>query len=344
MVFVGVFLTDFFLNLINASDALRAETGLYMRIQFIGSATQSFRMSTGTALQAAGDPIVPLRATTVSRLIHIILAPFLIFGWGIFPEMGLAGTALATVLAQTAGIGMNIYALMSGQSRLHLSFTGNRVDFPLIWRQVTIGAPASVRGTKRATSQLALLGIAAPLGDAALAAYALTRRLEMFSNFGGGGIAQASGVMVGQNLGAGSVSRARQAIRWALLYVSIMKSTIIALFWLFPYAPILLFMQDPAVVDLTVHWVRIQLFAALAQGLMQVLQESFMGAGDTLAPMIVTLIGVWVFEVPLAWFLCTQTSLGPFGIAYAAIVGFASRFLIFGAYYFYGRWLHIKVI
>lgn len=343
MVLVGIFLTDFFLNLINASDALRDQTSLYMRVQFIGNATQNFRMSTGTALQASGEPIVPLRATTVSRLIHIGLSPFLIFGWWIFPEIGLAGSALANVLAQAVGVAMNMYALMGGHGRLKLTLRGNRLDPPLILRQVRIGAPASVRGTERATSQLALLGIVSPFGDVALAGYALTRRLEMFSNFGSGGIAQASGVMVGQNLGAGHAPRARQTVGWALMYVAAMKSTIIGLFWIFPFAAIMVFTKDPAVVDLTMHWVRIQLFGAFFQGLMQVFQESFNGAGDTLTPMVVTLFGVWCIEVPLAWFLCTQTSLGPVGIAYASILGFVSRTLIFMGWYFYGRWLNFKV-
>ena len=344
MVLVGVFFTNSFLTLIHASDALRSQTALYMQIQFIGNATQSFRMSTGTALQAAGEPLVPMRATAVSRTLHVILAPFLIFGWWIFPEMGLAGTALATVLAQTVGIVMNILALRSRQSRLHLQFKGNRVDPPLIWRQMKIGAPASVRGTERATSQLALLGIVSPFGDTALAAYALYRRLEMFSNFANQGLSQATGVMVGQNLGAGKPERAKQAIWWALGYNFSMNLVIRGLFWAFPVGIILVFTKNADVVALTVQWVRIQLFAAFFQGVMLVFQESFNGAGDTLAPMVNTLVGVWAVEVPAAFFLCTHTSLGPLGIAVAAILGFATRALAFVGYYFYGRWLRIKVI
>jgi putative MATE family efflux protein len=343
MVAVGFLLTDFFLNVIGVTDELRSETAWYMRIQFAGMATQGFRMTTGHALQASGEVIAPMRATMVTRLAHIALSPFLMFGWGWFPQMGLAGSALASVLAQTLGIGINLYALASGQSRLTLTLK-DRPDLPLIWRMLKVGAPASIRGTERATAQLALLAIAAPFGTVALAAYALTRRLEQFTNFGSGGIGQASGVMVGQNLGAKQPERAKKAVAWALLYVGTMKSFILVLFWLFPLVAITFFTRDPAVVDLTVQWVRIQLFGAVFQGLMQVFQQSFMGAGDTLAPMIVTLVGVWVFEVPLAWFLCTQTGLGALGIAFASLAGFGSRVLFFAPYYFHGRWLRIKLI
>ncbi len=344
MVFVGLFLTSIFLSLLGASDELRAQTALYMQVLFIGNASQGFRMSLSHALQASGEVIAPMRSTFVARILHLVLSPLLMFGWGWFPEMGLAGSAVATVIGQAAAIGINIYALSHGQSRLHLSLRGSRIDLPLIWKMLKLGAPASVRGTERTTSQLALLGIVAPFGDVALAGYALTRRLEQFTNFGSGGIGQASGAMVGQNLGAGSPSRARATVRWALLYVGVMKGIIAALLWSFPFAAIMIFTDDPAVLDLTAHWIRIQVFGAFFQGLMQVFQSSFMGAGDTLAPMIVTLAGVWLFEVPLAWYLCTQTSLGVLGIAYASIVGFGSRVLIFIPYYFYGRWLRIKLI
>ena len=344
MVLIGAFLTGLFLTWLGVSPELRAGTVLYMQIQFIGSATQSLRNLTGAALQAAGEPMVPMRATMVTRALHVVLSPFLIFGWGWFPEMGLPGSALATVLAQTAGIVINLVALTGGRSRLHFSLLGDRPDPPLVWRMVKTGTPASIRGLERGMSQLALLGFVAPFGDVALAGYALTRRLEQLTNFGSGGIAQASGVMVGQNLGAGQPDRAKKAIAWALLYVAGMKSFIMAFFWVFAATAIMIFSQDPAVVDLTVTWVRIQLFAALSMGMTIVLQESFNGAGDTLAPMVLTLAGVWLVEVPVAWFLCTQTGLGPLGIGWAAIAGFSARLFFSIPYYFYGRWLRIKVI
>lgn len=67
MLLIAVLGTHFFLSVVNASDALREKTALSMRTQFIGSATQNFRMSTGSALQAVGEPTVPLRATAASH-------------------------------------------------------------------------------------------------------------------------------------------------------------------------------------------------------------------------------------------------------------------------------------
>ncbi|MBM3947414.1 MAG: hypothetical protein FJ315_08490, partial [SAR202 cluster bacterium] len=190
LVIVGLVLTDVLMRAIGASAAVQAETGMYMRIQFIGMSTMSFRMMTAAALQASGDVVTPLKATTLTRIIHIALTPFLMFGWWWFPDLGLAGAALANVLAQLAGCALNFHALFTGRSRLHLSLKGYRADLPLIWRMLKLGAPASVGGLERATAQLALLRFVTPFGDVALAAYSITRRSEMFANFGGMGMGQ----------------------------------------------------------------------------------------------------------------------------------------------------------
>ena len=80
MVAVGLVLTDVLLRIIGASDAVKAETAMYMRVQFVGMATMSFRMMSAAALQASGEVVTPLKATTLTRLIHIGLTPFLMFG------------------------------------------------------------------------------------------------------------------------------------------------------------------------------------------------------------------------------------------------------------------------
>lgn len=343
MTIVGLFLTDFFLRIIGTTEAVHAETALYMQVQFIGMATQNLRTYTGRALQASGEVIIPLRATFVSRVIHISLSPFLIFGWGFFPHLGLAGASLAAVIAQSAGVAINGYALFKGQGLLHVTWSGNRLDLPVLGRMIKIGLPASIRGAERSMSRLALLGVATGFGDVALAAFSLTRQVENITGFAGGGIAQAAGVMVGQNLGANQPGRAKQAIWWAQAYVSIMNLFARGLFIVFPLAIIMIFTKNVDVIDLTVQWVRLQLIGSFFLGTMTVFQSAFMGAGDTMAVMIVTLIGVWGIEVPAAIFL-SHTSLGPLALGVGNILSMSSRSLFFFCYYFTGRWLRIKVL
>ena len=82
----------------------------------------------------------------------------------------------------------------------------------MIWQLVRISARASIHGSDWGVAHLILLRFLAPLRDVALAAYSITNRLQNFSNLGGNGIAQASGVKVEQNLGPGKLERAKQAM------------------------------------------------------------------------------------------------------------------------------------
>src|SRR5690606_37798836 len=153
--------------------------------------------------------ITPMKATAATRVVHITLSPCLVFGLWIFPDMGLPGAAMANVLAQLIGVVMNFNALFTGKSHLHLDFKGYRVDFPLLWRMVKLGAPAGVTGATQNLAQIVLIGLVAPFGDNTLAAYSLTRRVEMMIGAGTMGLGQGTGILVGQNLGAGRPERAK---------------------------------------------------------------------------------------------------------------------------------------
>ena len=154
LVTVGFILTNPLLRLMGLGDEVVAQAGGYMRFQFFAMSVMGLQRLTAGALQASGDSMTPLKAATVSRVGHLVMSPFLIFGWWWFPSLELAGAGAANLIAQIVGAGMNMAALMRGTSRLKLSLRGYYVDFPLIWRLLKIGIPASVTGAQRAVSQL----------------------------------------------------------------------------------------------------------------------------------------------------------------------------------------------
>jgi putative MATE family efflux protein len=343
MALIGLFLTDIALSAIGTSEAVHSQAALYMRIQFFGMTSIAFRMTAACILQASGDVIMPLRATTVTRVLHIVLSPCFMFGWWVFPEVGLAGAALANLLAQTVGAAINLYILFYGSSRLRLTLRGFHIDRGIIWQLLKIGAPASGTGMERALAQVLLMGIVAPFGDVAMAAYGMTRRLEMFANFGGQGVGQASGIMVGQNLGAKRPDRARRSVLWGLVFVTIFKLTIAIPLVFFPTYIVFIFTREAEVVALTANWMQILALAAVFMGLGVVFQQSFNVAGDTLTVMIVTFAEVMI-EVPLAWLFSIPLGVGPLGIAWGNAIGMGLRVAIFVPIYLKGTWLERKVI
>ena len=343
LVAVGLAFTDPLLRLMGLGDEVVRQAGGYMRLQFFAMSAMGLQRLTGGALQAAGDSMTPLKAATVSRVSHLALSPFLIFGWWIFPQMDLAGAGAANLIAQAAGLGLNMASLLRGSSRLKLSFRGYYVDYPMIWRVLKIGLPASVTGAQRAVSQLIMVFIVAPFGAGALAAFALSRRAENAVNHASRGLGRAAGALAAQNLGAGCKDRARLSLLWALGYAGIASVAAAALFWTFPDEVAAFFNPDADFVAQAARWLQILAVGYVAMNAVQVFTQGFNTTGDTFAPMVIMLSTMWLVELPLAFALSQYTPLAEYGAPWAIVIGMTLRTAAFAVHFARGKWLRVGV-
>ena len=343
MLGIGLFLTEPMLRLLGVSQEVTDIAAPYMRLQFAGQGFFAFQGLAGQALAAAGDTLTPMRSTLVTRVTKILLSPLLIFGVFGLPELGLVGAAIATMVGNCAGMVMNLRNLFLGRSRLHLRPSDYRLDARTMWQLLRIGIPASINGMERALAQILLVGLVAPFGDTALAAFTLTRRVEMFANLGGQGLGQASGTIVGQSIGAGRPERAKTTVMWAAGYAVAVTGTFSVIVFIFPHAFLSIFTSDPALLAEATIWLRIQCAGYVVTGLGNILTQSFMTAGDTGFPAFVTLATIWGVQQPVAYVLSRTADLDQYGIAWAVVIALASRLVIYVPYFFSGRWLRIRV-
>ena len=343
MVLIGVFLTEFLLGLLGVSDAVVAEGAMYMRIHLMGQGVMSFQMLANHALSAAGDTLTPVRAIAVGRVIHLILSPVLMFGLVGMPQMGLAGAAVGTIIAHSVSIAILWSILFRGTSRLHLRLSDYRFDGPMVRHLLKIGWPASITGMERSLAQLFLIRLVAPFGDIAVAAFTVTRRVEMFGQMGAHGLGMAAGVLVGQNLGAGKPERAKQTIRWAATYVALINAVLSGLMIAFPIVFLSLFSRDQEFLAVARPWLIIAAAGYVGLALGQVFQQSFQTAGATLAVMLITLGTMWGLELPLAWYLTRSAGVGQLGVAWAMLAVMLVRPLIYIPYYHWGHWMRVRV-
>jgi len=100
---IGIFLAESILMLLGVEPDVVTQGADYMRIMFIGAVTMSIFMMAQSAMQASGDAVTPMKISIGVRIFHVALCPFLIFGWWIFPEMGVSGAALTNVITQGVG-------------------------------------------------------------------------------------------------------------------------------------------------------------------------------------------------------------------------------------------------
>jgi len=294
-------------------------------------------------MQASGDAMTPMRISITYRIFHVALCPFLIFGWWIFPRMGVSGAAITGVISLTLGTTLGLWVLFSGRSRLKLTLSNFRIDLDIIWRIVRIGIPSSVVLVQRNISGLLLVWIMTPFGTLAVAAHTLIQRIMMFVTMVGMGLGRGAGVLVGQNLGAQQPERAEKSAWLAVGFAEAIMVVVSVLMLVWPGSVIHIFTNDPELVDVAVIFLRIGIAGYIVMSFSAVLAQCLSGAGDTLPPMIITLACTWVVTLPLAYFMSQIPNLGVNGVRWAMVIAMFVRAIAHVAYFRTGRWKRKRV-
>jgi putative MATE family efflux protein len=280
----------------------------------------------------------------VFRVIHIGLSPFLIFGWSFFPRLGVIGAAATGVFSQGVGASLGLWILSSGRTRLRLSMRRFRLDLDMIWRMVKIGIPASIMGTQRGISQFVLMWSMSPYGTLAVAAQSLQQRVDMLVMNPLMGMGQASGVLVGQNLGAKQEERARKTAWMATFWATIITcACALAVLFYGEFIISALFSSDPDLLPISATFLRISAVSWLAMGFTSILQQSISGAGDTMIPMLVSFMTIWLFQLPLAFIIPRVTGLGEYGVRWGMVIATVVGAIAYTIYFSKGRWAKKKV-
>ena len=340
---IGVLLAESLLILMGLEADVIAEGAVYMRIMFIGWITMSFWIMAEAVIQASGDTVTPMRAAIFAMFLQLALAPFLVFGWWIFPRMGVSGAALANLFSQSLGTTICLRALFTGRTRLRLTLSNFRLDLNIIWRIMKIGIPASIMGMQRSLGNLAVMWFMSPFGTLAVAAHSLSQRIETFLLINGMSMGQAAGVLVGQNLGADQPERAERSgwLATGLVEGFMVACSVAILLW--AESIIGIFSTEPGLVEIGSTFLRIATAGYLVMGFVTILQQCLSGAGDTVPPMLVSLIMVWLVQLPLAFFLPRVTGLGVYGVRWAIVAGMVTGAVAYIIYFRLGRWKRKKV-
>ncbi len=314
MLLVAFFLVDPILKLFGATGDVFIYAGEYLKINFAFAISIFIFVGINFALRGSGDAKTPLYALIIANILNIILDPMLIMGYGPFPAMGVAGSAIATVLTRGIGVLFLLRHLLFGHSTLHLKLKYLKPLPPLMKRIVSIGSFASLQVFIREVSFLFLMRLVTSFGHVTLAAYGIGARLRMLIIVPGNGFAGAAAVLVGQNLGAGRPKRAQKAAWRTVAYYELILIPIIIVFLVFAPSLVRFFNDHPEVVTIGssyLHYLALT-FPFLAFSL--ILGQAMNGAGDTKVPTIVNAIGQLGFRIPFAYFFALVVKMGYKGI------------------------------
>jgi putative MATE family efflux protein len=340
---IGIFLAEPILLLLKLSDDVVRQGADYLRIVFASNAVMFLRMMAESGMQSAGDPVTPMKITIFFRFLHIVMCPFFVFGWWIFPQLGVIGAAVTNLISQSIGLVLSIWVLSTGRTHLHVSFKEFRIDFGLIWRIVKIGIPASIMGVQMALGGFVLINFLSPFGTNAVAAHTIWQSVDMLLMMPIWGLGMAAGILAGQNLGAGKPERAVKGGWIAVLMSEAIMFIFVVVMFFWAEGVVRIFNSEPGLVAIGATFLRIASVGYLLLGFYLVFQNCISGAGDTILPMIISLVGTWLLQIPLAHFLPKVANLGVYGVRWAIVISMFMGATAYTIYFVMGRWKHKKV-
>jgi putative MATE family efflux protein len=272
------------------------------------------------ALRGSGNVKVPATVTLVGALVLIPASPLLIFGFGPVPRLGIQGAGIAFAVYYCGAMLFLLRYMASGRAGLTFKFVP--LQGRLFADILRVGIPTAVNTVLTNLTVILVTGAVGLFGTTALAAYGISSRLDYVMIPILFGLCTAVLTMVGVNIGAGQIARARQ-IAWTSSMVGMALTGSIGLIVaLFPLLWLHLFSHDGEVLRLGTIYLRIVAPAYAALGFGFVVAFAAQGAGHVLWPFVASVTRI-LFAAGLGWI-----AVGYFGAGMAALASMVAASLV----------------
>jgi putative MATE family efflux protein len=295
--------------------------------------------------RGAGNAAIAMKSLWIGNVFNIVLDPCLIFGIGIFPEMGIEGAAVATVTGRSIAVIYQVYHIVKNSGTLQIRLKDFVRDVTIIKSLVKIASPATFQFIIASASWIFLAAMVASYGNAASAGYQTAIRLMIFFILPAWGLSNAAATLVGQNLGAKMPDRAEQAVKLVGLYNVVFMAVVSAAFLIFARPLVRFFIPatSPDQIMYAAHALQFVSSGYIFYGIGMVLNQAFNGAGDTATPTWVYFFGFWMFQVPFAYFVHKYTWLEVNGVFLA--VPLAETLMSIAIYILFrrGNWKKVEI-
>lgn len=342
--FLGWYFASDLLGWMGASSTTQMKGTRFVQIMMGGSLVIMLLFLINGIFRGAGNAAMAMKSLWLANIANIILCPVLIRGLGPIPAMGLEGAAWATTIGRGLGVLYQLYHLFKGNQLMRLKRRYFNPDKEVIVGLLKIAAPGVLQFVVGSCSWIFLAQLVATTGgDTGSAGYQTAIRLMMFFILPAWGMSNAAATLVGQNLGAQQPQRAEQSVYTTMLYNVIFMAMVSLIFVLLGNWMAAFFTSDPAVQQVAVQASRIIATGYVFYGIGMVLMNTFNGAGSTMTPTIINLVGFWLIQIPLAYFLAKTMQWGPAGVFWA--IPIAETSMTVGSYILFrrGKWKTQKV-
>lgn len=308
---IGIFLSRPIMELMSDTPYIVDNGIIYMRIITIFSLFIMVQISAEKILQATGNMMLPMICSLLGALVNIVLDPMLIFGIGPFPEMGVTGAAIATVIGQLLSMVVGQILLFKGTHSVQVKLRGWKFDKGIIKDIYAVGAPAILMQSIASVMQFGMNFILGSINETAVAVLGVYGRLQSFIFMPVFGINQGVLPIMGYNYGAKNRKRLMETFKKGFIIAFIIMAAGLCVFQLFPKQLLMIFnsQNSQSIYDIGIPALRTisicflpASFGIMSSSIFQAIGHGFMSLWGSLLRQLVGIL-------PLAWILARISGL-----------------------------------
>ena len=312
----------------------------YLRLMFVSMPFMMVSVILTMGLRGTGDARTPLMFMLVTVVIDIVLNPMLISGFGPFPAMGIAGSAISTIIASMVSfVAMLVYVYAKD---LPLRLRGPQLAYLIPRRDemhyiVTKGVPMGAQMLVMSAAGIIVVGLVNREGLLMTAAYAAAMQLFTYIQMPAMAIGGAVSAMAAQFIGARKWDRLDQVTRAGVIVNFAMTGVLTVLLLTFDRPALVLFLgPDSAAVPLARHIQFIAVWSFMLFGVTMVFSATMRAGGAVWAPLMI--IAIALYPVRLGFYYLTYDWLGADAIWWSFTVGSIAGLALGWALYRYSGW------
>ena len=299
----AVFFSEGILTTFGATPDIMEYGTQYLVITAYGAPQVIFALVASNLIRGSGDAIKPMIIMITASVINIILDPFMILGLGPFPEMGVRGAALATVIAQSFGAILALYYLLAHRTAFRIRVGHLRPNMPILGDIYRVGAPSSILEITESLCFILFNIAVSSFGSIAIAAVGIVLRIADLAFMPIIGLSHGLLPIIGFNFGAGYLKRLWKAVKLASVSIMLVLGVITLFIEIFAPKVVGIFSDNPELLTITVPAMRIMLSAMLLIGPSVMFITTFQGLSKGTMALILSLVRQFIFFLPLLYLL-----------------------------------------
>lgn len=335
---IGIPFSPIFLEWMGTPADILEQATVYIRIYFFGAVFNLIYNIGSGILRAMGDSKKPLYFLIVASIVNIILDVVFV----VFMDMGVAGVGLATIIAQFSSAMLVIATLKGLPEDIMLMWNKVKLNKSMCGEIFKIGIPNGIQSIAFSISNIAIMSSINAFGTDTVAAWTAYGKIDAMFWMTVGSFGIATTTFVGQNFGAKNFDRVKKSVRACnvlSLIASVTLSAVLLTCYPFLYR---IFTQDAAVIEIGATMIKVMVPLYFTFVFIENFSGAMRGVGHSIAPTILTIMGICVFRVIWILFvLPTNNTLVTAIISYP--ISWSLTAIIFTVYYMSGKWFKASV-